>query len=109
MTTAGSDSREYAQFQADRATADTWIITVAGEVDLDCRDRFQAAVEQATRDEPAKLVFDVAAVRFMDSSGLAVMVAAAQQAGSVEVRSASPAMRRVIEITGLTEFFGIDR
>ncbi|HEU5271233.1 MAG TPA: STAS domain-containing protein [Jatrophihabitans sp.] len=107
MTTSEPDFGENAQFYADQARADTWVVTVIGEVDLANRDRFEAAVKRALHDNPARLVFDLAGVRFMDSSGLGVMLAAADKTASVEVRAPSSAIRRLIEVSGLTDLFRV--
>jgi len=102
MAAVEPGSAEQASFYADQARASTWVVTVIGEVDLAHKDRFQAVVDRALRASPAKLIFDVAGVRFMDSSGLNVLLSALRSDVAVEVRAASPAMRRLIEITGLT-------
>jgi anti-anti-sigma factor len=107
MTTTEPDYGASAQFYADQARADTWFVTVIGEVDLANRERFEAVVEQALHTAPSKLVFDLAGVRFMDSSGLGVLLAATHRTPSVEVRAPSPAIRRLIEISGLTGLFRI--
>ncbi len=107
MTTTESDFAGGAQFYADQARADTWVVTVIGEVDLANRDRFEAVVERALYSSPSKLVFDLAGVRFMDSSGLGVMLAAVNRTASVEVRTPSSNIRRLIELSGLTELFRI--
>jgi anti-anti-sigma factor len=106
MTTVEPDY-EGAHFFADQARADTWVVTVIGEVDLANRDRFEAVVDRALLAGPSKLVFDLAGVRFMDSSGLGVLLIAANKTTSVEVRTPSPAIRRLIEVSGLTELFRI--
>jgi anti-anti-sigma factor len=107
MTATEPDFGGGAQFYADQARADTWFVTVIGEVDLANRDQFEAAVEGALHAAPAKLVFDLAGVRFMDSSGLGVLLAAANRTSSVEVRAPSLAVRRLIEISGLSELLRI--
>ena len=96
-----------AQFYADHARSDTWVITVIGEVDLANRERFHAVVERALFAAPAKLIFDLARERFMDSSGLGVLLSAANKATSVEVRTPSLAVRRLIELSGLTNLLRI--
>ena len=52
-------------------------------------------------------MFDVSGLKFMDSTGIAIMVHAANQVPEVEVRHPSRAIRQVIEITGLTDRFHI--
>ena len=101
MAAVEPGSTEQASFYADQARANTWVITIIGEVDLANKDRFHAVVDQALGARPTKLIFDVAGVRFMDSSGLNVLLSAIRSNVAVEVRAASPAMRRLIEITGL--------
>jgi len=107
MTTTEPDFEGNAHFYADHARADTWVVTVIGEVDLANRDRFEAVVKRALNATPPKLVFDLAGVRFMDSSGLGVLLAATHGATSVEVRAPSSAVRRLIEISGLAELLRI--
>ncbi len=107
MTTTEPEFGGDAQFYADHARSDTWVITVIGEVDLANRERFHAVVEQALFASPAKLIFDLAGVRFMDSSGLGVLLSAANKATSVEVRTPSLAVRRLIELSGLTNLLRI--
>ena len=50
-----------------------------------------------------RLAFDVAELKFMDSSGIALLVSAARQVRQVELRHPTPIVRRLIELTGLTE------
>jgi anti-anti-sigma factor len=44
----------------------------------------------------------------MDSTGIAVMVYAANKVGNVELRHASNIVRRVVEATGLTDVLRLD-
>lgn len=80
-----------------------WVVSVKGEVDLLSRDDFTAAVDEALQAAPTRVVFELAEVRFIDSSGLAVLVAAANAAPAVEIRTASDIVRRLIEVSGLAE------
>jgi len=103
MNPAIPDHIAQAAFYADQSRADTWVVTVIGEVDLASRDRFDAVVERALADSPSKLVFDLTGARFLDSSVLRVLIAAADGTASLEVRAPAPAVRRLIELSGLTE------
>lgn len=107
MSTSEPEFGGGAQFYADHARADTWVITVIGEVDLSNRERFLTVVDRALFASPAKLIFDLAGVRFMDSSGLGVLLSAVNRASSVEVRTPSLAVRRLIELSGLTNLLRI--
>jgi anti-sigma B factor antagonist len=78
------------------------VLTVTGEVDLASVATLQAAVDQALALQPPELAFELSGLRFMDSSGIAVLLHAAAQTGRVQVRNPSAVVRRVIELTGLT-------
>jgi anti-anti-sigma factor len=91
-----------ATFEISTDEAGRAVVSVRGEVDLASGEAFTAAVQQALRDSPGHLVFDLSEVRFIDSSGLAVLVYAANNA-DVRLRSASQIVRRLIEISGLSD------
>jgi anti-anti-sigma factor len=83
------------------------VIRVEGEIDVATADDVRAAVVTAIEHRPARLVFDLSAVDFMDSSGIAVLLEAAKQTASVQIRRPSAAVRRVIEVTGLSDVLPI--
>jgi len=107
MNDATSNHGAQAAFYADQSRADTWVVTVIGEVDLGDRDRFDAVVERALAGSPTKLVFDLAGARFLDSSVLRVLAAAAGGTALLEVRTPAPIVRRLIELSGLAELLPI--
>ncbi len=57
---------------------------------------------------PERLTFDVSALRFMDSAGIAVLLGAASNVSSVRLHSPSPSVRRVVELTGLSEVLVVE-
>ena len=63
----------------------------------------QEVVDQVTGTGVDRLIFDLGGLEFIDSSGLAVLLAAAQKVPSVQLRNPSPIVRRVVEVTGLSE------
>jgi anti-sigma B factor antagonist len=77
-------------------------VTVSGDLDMSNADALKETVASVTADHPEKLIIDFSGLRFMDSAGIAVLVDAAHKVGSVQLRDPSPAVRRVVEITGLT-------
>ncbi len=83
-------------------------ITVAGDLDMSNVSALERAVAAATGEPPQRLVFDLAALRFMDSAGIAVLLSAAERVPNVRLHAPSPAVRRVIEMTGLTEILAIE-
>jgi anti-anti-sigma factor len=99
-----------AQARIDTGTDDSGapLVVVSGELDMSNADSLQRAVAAITADRPQRLVFDLSGVRFMDSAGIAVLVAAAAEAGKVQLRSPSPIVRRVVELTGLSDILAME-
>lgn len=61
-------------------------------------------------DGAQELVFDLAALEFLDSSGLRSMVLRGPQGdGRVVLRSPSSSVSRLLDITGLSDVFVIER
>jgi anti-sigma B factor antagonist len=79
------------------------ILTISGELDISSADGFRKTVEGIVGSRPERLVFDLSGLAFMDSSGIAVMVYAANNVDAVELRHPSDIIRRVVEATGLSE------
>jgi anti-sigma B factor antagonist len=84
------------------------VIAVAGELDISNADALDSAVAAAVAPGPARLTFDLKDLRFMDSAGIAVLIRAAEGVGEVHLLAPAPSVRRVIEITGLTQLFTIE-
>jgi anti-anti-sigma factor len=83
------------------------IVKVTGEVDMSNVHLVRAAVDLAITHEPERIIFDVRDLKFMDSSGLAMLLAVAERISVVELRRPRPLLRRVIELTGLSGAFVI--
>jgi anti-anti-sigma factor len=83
----------------------TALIRITGDLDISSVPAIEAELERSTATDPGRLAFDLEQVAFMDSSGIAMLLRAAGRADDVEVRAASPIVRRVIDATGLTDFF----
>jgi anti-anti-sigma factor len=79
------------------------VIRLSGELDMVSVERVRPAVEGALTGEDDRLAFDVRELEFMDSSGIALLVSASRKARQVELRHPTPIVRRLIELTGLTE------
>jgi anti-sigma B factor antagonist len=81
------------------------VLAVTGEIDLATAPRLREAVAAAFAAGACELCIDLAETTFMDSSGLHVLLDAAQQAEELdrELTIACPPgpVRRVIEIAGL--------
>jgi anti-anti-sigma factor len=81
----------------------TPVLSFFGELDLPHAAQVQAALDAAVPPATERVVFEMSGLEFMDSSGIALLVHAAQRAREVEVRNPSVIVRRLIELTGLTQ------
>jgi anti-sigma B factor antagonist len=82
---------------------DTPVLHVAGEIDLSTAPVLREAVRSAVGDHEGEVVFDLAEVTFMDSSGLSVFLEFASRGTSFRIDHASQTVRRVVETTGVGE------
>ena len=83
------------------------VIAVAGDLDISSVEQLRAVVSPLIAEHPAVLTFDLAELRFMDSAGIAVLLNAVSQVTTVRVRNPSHAVRRLLELTGLTGIVSI--
>jgi anti-sigma B factor antagonist len=87
-------------------------IVLHGELDMATAPNFAAKLAEAYKDPPAELVIDLTDVRYCDSSGIREFVRAAQlcAATGTELRliGATRTVRRVFDITGLTDVFSFE-
>lgn len=92
------------------ATADGWKIT--GDIDASTTPALSEAFSHghATADEGGVLVLDFEGVTFMDSSGLRVLIDLCSRVGPdrVALRAPSQRVRRLLEMTGLSDQFMLD-
>src|SRR4051794_3333804 len=84
---------------------DAVTIVVAGEIDLASSTQLNRELDAALDARPARLRIDLAAVGFMDTSGVALLLKARrralEQGARFAVSSTSPVIGRLLEITGL--------
>ena len=89
------------------ATEDGW--TLSGEVDAHTAPMLAAAMATLP---PGVVKVDMMGVSFMDSSGLRVLMEATTRAreagGDLVVARPSPAVARLVEISGLSEQLRLD-
>jgi anti-anti-sigma factor len=81
---------------------------LTGELDIQSVDRLNGSVEKLLTLSVTQLDFDLSDLAFMDSSGLALLLRMTNQFGPAEVRGARPLIRRVIEVSGLTEVLRLE-
>jgi anti-sigma B factor antagonist len=79
------------------------VIGAVGELDMASVPALRAAIDTAIQDGARHLVVDLQGVRFMDSTGLNLLVAVYRQLGpgSLSVVASLPSVRRVFAISGI--------
>src|SRR5262245_15139567 len=93
---------------------DAITVTIKGEIDLATSTRLNRELDAAIDREPApaRLRIDLSGVNFMDTTGVAVLLKSRRRALEVGARfsviSTSPAIKRLLEITGLASLMADD-
>jgi anti-anti-sigma factor len=86
-------------------------VALRGELDIRSAPDLRAWLAKALDDGAVQLVIDLDAVAFMDSSGLGVLVGAHKRlvriGGRLHVVGVSPAVARLLSITGLARVFDV--
>ena len=87
------------------------LVVAHGEVDLATVSRLRDAVSDHLSQGRTRLLLDLSAVTFIDSTGLGVIVGAAKKAyglgGSLELVCDNPRILRLLTITGLARSFPV--
>jgi anti-anti-sigma factor len=95
---AGDEALRVEVTHADRIT----VVTVTGEIDADSMHALQAPLSELGLE--SHIFLDMSGVRFMDSSGLKVILAQrirmTEPGGSIRIRHASSAVQRLLEVSG---------
>lgn len=87
------------------------VLTLRGDLDLAATPRFDAALA-AARPLVGPLTIDLAAIGFVDSSGLRSLIAARQVAledtgTGAALAGVAPDLRRLLDISGLADAFSM--
>lgn len=86
------------------------VVTLPAEIDITNGKLVREAVAQALCEPAAVLVADAAGTAFCDCAGVSALTRAHHQAIAAQAQLrvvASPAVRRVIELTGASQFLSI--
>lgn len=76
------------------------VVSVSGELDLSSAPILRDALEPVIALGPDQVIIDLSDLRFVDSTGLAVLLEA-QARVDLRLRDSSLAVQRIIEATGL--------
>ena len=93
-----------------RGEGDSVIVAVAGEIDLSTADQLDAAIRDAEKTETNRIVVDLSALYFVDSTGLSVLLDAIKRSRRDGNRlsfvpSKHEAVTRLLALTDTTEMF----
>ena len=87
------------------------VVALNGEIDIHSAPRMREKLVELISQGRCRIVLDLRAVDFLDSSGLGVIVGALQRVrsagGDLTVAGAPPQIHRVIEMSGLAGVFSM--
>jgi anti-sigma B factor antagonist len=89
---------------------DHTIVTIVGEIDLYTAPRLHSELASVLADGmPARVVIDMSGVEFCDSTGMNVLLSclrrARERGGELEIAGPKPAVRKILQVTGLDSVF----
>jgi anti-anti-sigma factor len=79
-------------------------IRLRGEIDVPSAEELAETIREVIDSAPKRVDFDLEGVTFMDSSGIALLLTAANAVEDVRIVKLSAPARRIIELTGLDSF-----
>jgi anti-sigma B factor antagonist len=87
------------------------VVSVSGEIHVSTAPRFREALDAVIQNGDGKLVLDLTAVEFIDSTGLSVLLNGLrlinQRSGHLALICTNPTVLRLFEITSLDTTFEI--
>jgi len=86
------------------------VIQASGELDLATVAELRSAAHAATERTPKVLVFDFSGLRYMDSSGLGILVGAKKRLagrGEVVVIASASAVTKALSLSGLDQIIPV--
>jgi anti-sigma B factor antagonist len=108
---AGHDKVRHVELNvSSRYHDDHTIVTICGEIDLYTAPRLHSELAAVLVDGmPARVVIDMSGVDFCDSTGMNVLLSCLrrvrERGGELEIASPKPAVRKILQVTGLDSVF----
>jgi anti-sigma B factor antagonist len=95
---------------SSRLHDDHTIVTICGEIDLYTAPRLHSELAGLlVEGMPARVVIDMSGVEFCDSTGMNVLLSclrrARERGGELEIAAPKPAVRKILQVTGLDSVF----
>jgi anti-anti-sigma factor len=84
------------------------VVKLAGEIDMSNAESLGRAIDGLIDAGTDRLVVDLAALEFMDSSGIAMLLRVTADVDTVHIRNPSNVIRRIIESTGLGDVLRVE-
>jgi len=89
---------------------DHTIVTICGEIDLYTAPRLHSELAGLLAEGmPARVIIDMSGVEFCDSTGMNVLLSclrrARERGGELEIAAPKPAVRKILQVTGLDSVF----
>ena len=89
---------------------DHTLVTIRGEIDLYTAPRLHSELAALLADGlPARVVIDMSGVEFCDSTGMNVLLSclrrARERGGELQIAAPKPAVRKILQVTGLDSVF----
>ena len=97
---------------SSRSLGDHAVVTASGEIDLYTAPRLHNALAAVIDNaDHARVVVDMSGVEFCDSTGMNVLLSCLRQirerGGELEIAAPRPAVRKILQVTGLDSVFTI--
>ena len=111
MTT--DDSQGPLEVEVAETAPDECLLVLRGELDPHTAPLLRDQIDRATAEGSIRtLVLDVGGLRFIDSSGLRVIISAHKEmtarSGRLVLRAPTDTTRRLLDITGLADHITVD-
>jgi len=97
-----------ARLDVSGGTSGGVVVQLTGELDLASLPDVAGPLAELLTRRPQPLVLELGDLTFLDSSGVSLLVRIANHFDQVRTRSATEPVRRVIEVLGLADRFGLD-
>jgi len=87
------------------------LIRIQGEIDVYTSPRVKEIISELIEQGHYQLIIDLEEVRYIDSTGLGVLIGALKRVreheGSINLICTNPQIKKIFNITGLVKIFGI--
>lgn len=103
-----ADKPAAVEIEVEPDAAGVPLVRVSGDLDVSNIDALNTVLARITAGRPERVVFDLSALRFIDSAGIAVLLDTAKKVPAVSLRRPSPAVRRVVELTGVSSMMSVE-